>query len=109
MREIKFRAWDRKDKRMFVPDGLKNPVNFTKNVEHMQFTGLHDHNGREIFEGDLIKSIEHEEVYKVDDIVPVHRHTHVTNIGYFSGQKYFHRDRPASRYDNMDDWMSWAE
>jgi hypothetical protein len=26
-----------------------------------------------------------------------------------SAKKYYHRDNSASRYDKMDDWMSWAE
>jgi len=57
MREIKFRVWDEEMKIMtFVPDKnaeafcLKLPL---KNV--MQYTGLHDKNGKEIYEGDLIK------------------------------------------------------
>lgn len=54
MREIKFRAWDKRLKRMFVPDGLKNPVNFTENIIHMQFTGRLDVVGNEIFEGDIL-------------------------------------------------------
>ena len=54
MREIKFRVWDKTQCRMFIPDGLKNPINFTENVEHMQFTGLHDKNGKEIYEGDVV-------------------------------------------------------
>ena len=52
---------------MFVPDGLKNPVNFTENVEHMQFTGLHDKNGKEIYEGDII------EFHSIDGNIPAIR------------------------------------
>jgi uncharacterized phage protein (TIGR01671 family) len=55
MRTIKFRAWDKKQERMFVPDGLKNPVNFTENVEHMQFTGQTDIEDNEIYEGDILR------------------------------------------------------
>lgn len=52
---IKYRAWDKKAKRMFMPDGLKNPVNFTDNIEHMQFTRLKDVKGKEIYEGDILE------------------------------------------------------
>lgn len=56
-RIIKFRAWDKKEKVMFVPDGLKNPIDFSKNFVHMQFTGLLDKDGKEIYEGDIIQHI----------------------------------------------------
>jgi len=74
MREIKFRVWDTYNKIMCVVyhlewiqgemwvDGIPHCGNSRRTlmVKHnpiMQYTGLHDKNGRELFEGDLIKII----------------------------------------------------
>ena len=56
MREIKFRGFFKDDKEMFNFKHL-NLDNFYKsnNVELMQYTGLKDKNGVEIYEGDIIK------------------------------------------------------
>lgn len=58
MREIKFRAWDGKKMDYDCRDSLSiwNGI-LVPEGDHvpMQFTGLKDKNGREIYEGDLLR------------------------------------------------------
>jgi uncharacterized phage protein (TIGR01671 family) len=79
MREIKFRAWDGKrseiiyfdfqllhdESRMFYNEQIKgNHI--------MQFTGLHDKNGREIYEGDIVSAAFYENPLEILTIEWVH-------------------------------------
>lgn len=64
MREIKFRAWDLFQNKMFenVSTGTitvwgdNGESASSKNCVFMQYTNLKDRNGKEIYEGDVVKS-----------------------------------------------------
>jgi uncharacterized phage protein (TIGR01671 family) len=57
MREIKFRAWDKRFKKMEYGGGaLLLRINEKDFTEPMQYTGLTDRNGKEIYEGDIVQS-----------------------------------------------------
>ncbi len=54
MREIKFRSFDKRKGGMDYPDHIANFINGDK-CQIMQYTGLKDKNGKEIYEGDIVK------------------------------------------------------
>lgn len=53
-REIKFRVWDMESKKMSNPFGLAHGDSYIfGNEQVMQFTGLLDEDGTDVFEGDI--------------------------------------------------------
>lgn len=85
MREIKFRAWYKKDKNMLVPLSIAEILwsvdggyffcdawdGYTEEeLELLQYTGLKDKNGIEIYEGDILYNLNDRYNYVIiwDDI-----------------------------------------
>lgn len=68
MREIKFRAWDMENKIMRF-SGIEEPLTMGEIIPLnsyilMQYTGLKDKNGKEIYEGDILEFTDKWEWYR---------------------------------------------
>jgi uncharacterized phage protein (TIGR01671 family) len=85
MREIKFRVWDKVGKKMMYPQDYEvihssfeaiewnwnyeqfdSGLNLPEQGEIMQYTGIKDINGKEIYEGDILENIETKDHGPVD-------------------------------------------
>lgn len=72
-RTIRFRAWDKLNKRMFENIQLSNFDAFLRSsrrenendFEVTQFTGIKDSEGNDVYEGDIIERSEHNDICEI--------------------------------------------
>jgi uncharacterized phage protein (TIGR01671 family) len=102
MREIKFRAWDKCKSRMVFFDLWDSEVSIpASDSPIMQYIGLKDKNGREIYEGDILK----DENNKHYNVVPMCGGLSLINIKYYGQQ---HNELIASPTNDIQN-ASWIE
>lgn len=87
MRQIKFRAWDTETKEMSYDFLNKNWLKVcieSPYVELMQWTGLTDRNGKEIYEGDIVKVTN-----DTDEVNEFNSDTGIGAIEWFNGYGFW--------------------
>lgn len=109
-RDIKFRGWN--TKKGITREYTLNEILVEKLENNgldrlwLQYTGLKDRNGVEIYEGDIIESIENNMIYSISNITPLSRMAsdRSTPIGLRDGKDILRSNGISENYN--DDWIS---
>lgn len=132
MREFKFRAWDNDDRKMFKvirisfeeiwgddDEGIlmcpfdefakdkDADVRHSTNYILMQYTGLKDKNGREIYEGDLYKFIISHDMYNPESGHTTFEVVHVKAVTFEDGA-FYHGTHLLSEIIEFDDSFTYV-
>jgi len=115
MIEIKFKAWDKNNKKMYLPDNIEvsiAPDNFItvcdintgmvviqpEFVELLQYTGLKNKNGKEIYQGDIVDK-KYYNLTVSDGIGVVEMGQGADSDGYNNGEWYGWKAGGSSLFD----------
>ena len=111
-REIKFRAWDKNRKVWGSPLLAMTSGNIhfdwrdrtiiNDDIEVMQFTGLKDKNGKEIYEGDILKSTPGWATFFIDD-----KREHISAVEFVGSGFKGNYDGTLYNLDKLD--MAYTE